>query len=173
MGKLELAALKGIDMEIRRGEYISIMGPSGSGKSTLFNMIGALDKPTEGKVYIDEVDVAQLEDRIDAVARDTGRGFDDADLAPRQPIEYRTLADIRTTHDGDDGKRHRRIHELRKRKRPTDQSQGRKPVDPATGTRDARLRDVTGLAPGARIAGRAVAPNPFRSTLQRFLHAGQ
>lgn len=61
MGKLELAALKGIDMEIRRGEYISIMGPSGSGKSTLFNMIGALDKPTEGKVYIDEVDVAQLD----------------------------------------------------------------------------------------------------------------
>ena len=61
MGKLELAALKGIDMEIRRGEYISIMGPSGSGKSTLFNMIGALDKPAEGKVYIDEVDVAQLD----------------------------------------------------------------------------------------------------------------
>ncbi|MBM3262890.1 MAG: ABC transporter ATP-binding protein [candidate division Zixibacteria bacterium] len=61
MGKLELEALKGVDMEIQRGEYISIMGPSGSGKSTLFNMIGALDKPTEGKVYIDEVDVAQLD----------------------------------------------------------------------------------------------------------------
>ncbi len=61
MGKLSLEALKGIDMEIQRGEYISIMGPSGSGKSTLFNMIGALDKPTEGKVYIDEVDVAQLD----------------------------------------------------------------------------------------------------------------
>ena len=61
MGKLELEALKGVDMEIKRGEYISIMGPSGSGKSTLFNMIGALDKPTAGKVYIDEVDVAQLD----------------------------------------------------------------------------------------------------------------
>jgi putative ABC transport system ATP-binding protein len=61
MGKLELEALKGIDLEIKRGEYISIMGPSGSGKSTLFNMIGALDKPTSGKVYIDEVDVAQLD----------------------------------------------------------------------------------------------------------------
>ena len=61
MGKLTLEALKGIDMEVQRGEYISIMGPSGSGKSTLFNMIGALDKPTEGKVYIDEVDVAQLD----------------------------------------------------------------------------------------------------------------
>ena len=61
MGKLELKALKGIDMEIVLGEYVSIMGPSGSGKSTLFNMIGALDKPTTGKVYIDEVDVAQLD----------------------------------------------------------------------------------------------------------------
>ncbi len=61
MGKLSREALKGIDMEVQRGEYISIMGPSGSGKSTLFNMIGALDKPTEGKVYIDEVDVAQLD----------------------------------------------------------------------------------------------------------------
>jgi len=61
MGNVALEALKGINLEIRRGEYISIMGPSGSGKSTLFNMIGGLDKPTEGKVYIDEVDVAQLD----------------------------------------------------------------------------------------------------------------
>ncbi|MBT5873711.1 MAG: ABC transporter ATP-binding protein [Candidatus Latescibacteria bacterium] len=61
MGTFDLEALKGVDMEIKRGEYISIMGPSGSGKSTLFNMIGALDKPSEGKVYIDEVDVAQLD----------------------------------------------------------------------------------------------------------------
>ncbi|MBI9081215.1 MAG: ATP-binding cassette domain-containing protein, partial [Pseudodesulfovibrio sp.] len=56
MGKVELQALKGVDLEVYAGEYISIMGPSGSGKSTLFNMIGGLDKPTEGKVFIDEVD---------------------------------------------------------------------------------------------------------------------
>jgi len=61
MGKTFVEALRGIDMEVKRGEYVSIMGPSGSGKSTLFNMIGGLDKPTEGKVYIDEVDVAQLD----------------------------------------------------------------------------------------------------------------
>ena len=61
MGDISLEALKGINLEIKRGEYISIMGPSGSGKSTLFNMIGGLDKPSEGKVYIDEVDVAQLD----------------------------------------------------------------------------------------------------------------
>ncbi len=61
LGKVVVEALRGIDMEVRRGEYISIMGPSGSGKSTLFNMIGGLDKPSEGRVYIDEVDVAQLD----------------------------------------------------------------------------------------------------------------
>ena len=61
MGDFKLEALKGIDLEVEQGEYLSIMGPSGSGKSTLFNMIGGLDKPTEGKVYIDDVDVAQLD----------------------------------------------------------------------------------------------------------------
>ncbi|HDN97779.1 MAG: ABC transporter ATP-binding protein [Candidatus Omnitrophota bacterium] len=61
LGKIQLPVLKGIDLEIAKGEYVSIMGPSGSGKTTLFNMIGGLDKPTEGKVYIDEVDIAQLD----------------------------------------------------------------------------------------------------------------
>lgn len=61
LGKVSLDALKGIDLEIYTGEYISIMGPSGSGKSTLFNMIGGLDKPSDGQVYIDEVDLAQLD----------------------------------------------------------------------------------------------------------------
>lgn len=61
MGKQELQALKGVDLEIFTGEYISIMGPSGSGKSTLFNMIGGLDKPSDGKVFIDEVDISQLD----------------------------------------------------------------------------------------------------------------
>ncbi len=53
-------ALQGIDLELYRGEYVCIMGPSGSGKSTFFNMIGGLDSPTEGRVFIDEVDMAQL-----------------------------------------------------------------------------------------------------------------
>ena len=61
LGKIDVQALKGIDLEIVKGDYISIMGPSGSGKSTLFNMIGGLDKPTTGKVFIDEVDIAQLD----------------------------------------------------------------------------------------------------------------
>ena len=61
LGKMEVQALKGVDLEITAGNYISIMGPSGSGKSTLFNMIGGLDKPTSGKVFIDDVDISQLD----------------------------------------------------------------------------------------------------------------
>jgi len=54
-------ALDGITLDVFKGEYLSIMGPSGSGKSTLFNMIGGIDSPTEGMVFIDEIDVAQLD----------------------------------------------------------------------------------------------------------------
>lgn len=61
MGSTVLRALDGVSLDVRRGEYISLMGPSGSGKSTLFNMIGGLDKPTQGSVFINEVDIAQLD----------------------------------------------------------------------------------------------------------------
>jgi len=61
MGEIEVPALRDIDLDVRRGEYLSIMGPSGSGKSTLFNMIGGLDKPTAGRCFIEEVDMAQLD----------------------------------------------------------------------------------------------------------------
>ncbi|MBP5274588.1 MAG: ABC transporter ATP-binding protein [Abditibacteriota bacterium] len=60
-GDTVLQALKGIDLDIYAGEYISIMGPSGSGKSTFFNMVGGLDKPTSGTVFINDVDMAQLD----------------------------------------------------------------------------------------------------------------
>jgi putative ABC transport system ATP-binding protein len=61
MGDQTLRALNGVDLDIKRGEYISIMGPSGSGKSTLFNAIGGLDKPNSGSVFINDVDMAQLD----------------------------------------------------------------------------------------------------------------
>ncbi len=61
MGEVQVPALQSVDLEIRRGEYLSIMGPSGSGKSTLFNLVGGLDKPTAGSCYIEEVDMAQLD----------------------------------------------------------------------------------------------------------------
>jgi len=60
LGEAITYALRGIDTTIFRGEFIAVLGPSGSGKSTYFNMIGALDSPTQGRVLIDEVDVAQL-----------------------------------------------------------------------------------------------------------------
>ncbi len=60
MGQVTTQALRGVSVEIYRGEFICIMGPSGSGKSTFFNMVGGLDSPTHGRVFIDEVDVAQL-----------------------------------------------------------------------------------------------------------------
>jgi putative ABC transport system ATP-binding protein len=60
MGQVITEALRGVDVEIYRGEFICVMGPSGSGKSTFFNMVGGLDSPTSGRVFIDEVDVAQL-----------------------------------------------------------------------------------------------------------------
>ncbi len=59
-GEAATHALQGVDSIIYRGELIAVMGPSGSGKSTFFNMIGALDSPTKGRILLDEVDVAQL-----------------------------------------------------------------------------------------------------------------
>ncbi|MEM1507934.1 MAG: ABC transporter ATP-binding protein [Candidatus Bathyarchaeia archaeon] len=61
MGPITVKALDGVDLRIKRGEYISVMGPSGSGKTTLFNMIGGIDRPTRGRVYIDGVDIAKLD----------------------------------------------------------------------------------------------------------------
>src|SRR5512140_3558275 len=60
-GDATIRALDGISLDVYRGEYLSIMGPSGSGKSTLFNMIGGIDSPSAGMVFIDEIDVAQLD----------------------------------------------------------------------------------------------------------------
>jgi putative ABC transport system ATP-binding protein len=60
VGGEEVWALKGISLEIRRGEFLSIMGPSGSGKSTFFNQVGALDVPTEGKVYFEGESIFDL-----------------------------------------------------------------------------------------------------------------
>jgi putative ABC transport system ATP-binding protein len=62
MGSEDLLVLKGIDLDIKRGEFISIMGPSGSGKSTLMNLIGLLDRPDSGQLIINNKDIGRLND---------------------------------------------------------------------------------------------------------------
>ena len=68
-------ALRGVDLDIPRGQYLSIMGPSGSGKSTLMNIVGALDRPTEGKYILDGDDVAQMDDENLSKVRGKRLGF--------------------------------------------------------------------------------------------------
>ncbi|MFH1228853.1 MAG: ABC transporter ATP-binding protein [Candidatus Aenigmatarchaeota archaeon] len=62
IGDVKLRVLKGVSLKIRESEMVSITGPSGSGKSTILNMLGALDRPTKGKVVIDGVDISKLDD---------------------------------------------------------------------------------------------------------------
>ncbi len=71
----EVWALKGISLEIQRGEFLSIMGPSGSGKSTFFNQIGALDVPTEGKVYFEGQSIFDLSEGEQAWVRCNKIGY--------------------------------------------------------------------------------------------------
>ncbi|MCK6527508.1 ABC transporter ATP-binding protein [Myxococcota bacterium] len=75
MGPTEVRALDGVDLDVRRGEYLSIMGPSGSGKSTLMNMLGCLDSPTEGSYRLDGVEVSGLTDAELAAVRNRKIGF--------------------------------------------------------------------------------------------------
>jgi putative ABC transport system ATP-binding protein len=75
MGDEEVWALKGVDLDIHRGEFISIMGPSGSGKSTLFNQIGALDEPTEGHVVFEGESVLELSESQQAWVRCNRIGY--------------------------------------------------------------------------------------------------
>lgn len=71
----EVVALHGIDLQIRRGEFVAIMGPSGSGKSTLMNLIGCLDAPTDGTYLCDGVDIATLDAEARAILRRDKIGF--------------------------------------------------------------------------------------------------
>jgi len=74
-GDSVLKVLKSIDLKIEKGEFMAIMGPSGSGKSTLLNMIGALDRPTSGKIMINGTDLSTLNDNELAVLRNKEIGF--------------------------------------------------------------------------------------------------
>ena len=84
-GDSVVKALDGVDLRIRQSEYVAIMGPSGSGKSTMMNLLGCLDRPTEGTYRLNGVDVSRMDDdRLSAVrGREIGFVFQSFNLLPR------------------------------------------------------------------------------------------
>jgi len=84
LGKVPVEALRGVNLKVEEGEFLSVLGPSGSGKSTLLNLIGALDKPTDGKLFINGVDVSTLNDnQLTELRRSIGFVFQFFNLIPR------------------------------------------------------------------------------------------
>ncbi|MHA1593284.1 MAG: ABC transporter ATP-binding protein [Candidatus Baldrarchaeia archaeon] len=75
LGPVEVRALYDVNLKVRRGEMVAVVGPSGSGKTTLLNMIGGLDKPTRGKVYIEGMDITRMDDKELAILRRKKIGF--------------------------------------------------------------------------------------------------
>src|SRR5260370_31618878 len=84
-GEMEVHAVRGISLEIRRGEFVALMGASGSGKSTLMNILGCLDRPTTGQYLLDAADVSRLDrDQLaDIRNRKLGVVFQNFNLLPR------------------------------------------------------------------------------------------
>jgi putative ABC transport system ATP-binding protein len=84
LGKVPVDALRGVNLMVENGDFLAILGPSGSGKSTLLNLIGALDKPTEGKMLIEGVDISTLNDnQLADLRRRVGFVFQFFNLIPR------------------------------------------------------------------------------------------
>lgn len=84
LGKVTVNALRGVNLKVDKGDFVSILGPSGSGKSTLLNLIGALDKPTGGKLLVEGTDVSALNDnQLTDLRRRIGFVFQFFNLIPR------------------------------------------------------------------------------------------
>ncbi|WP_019227272.1 ABC transporter ATP-binding protein [Sedimentibacter sp. B4] len=89
LGELTVDVLKGINMSVEKGEFITIMGPSGSGKSTLLYLLGGLDKPTTGKILIKGQDISALSDEEQSIMRrrEVGFVFQFYNLVPNLTVE--------------------------------------------------------------------------------------
>jgi putative ABC transport system ATP-binding protein len=84
LGKIPVDALKGVNLKVEKGDFLAILGPSGSGKSTLLSMLGALDRPTDGKVLIGGIDISTLNDnKLADLRRNVGFVFQFFNLIPR------------------------------------------------------------------------------------------
>ena len=75
LGEVNVNALRGVTINLKKGEFVAVMGPSGSGKTTLLNLIGALDRPSKGSVYVGDEDLSKLSDRELTSIRRTKIGF--------------------------------------------------------------------------------------------------
>ncbi len=84
LGKVPVDALRGVNLKVESGDFLAILGPSGSGKSTLLNLVGALDKPTEGSMLIEGTDISTLDDdQLADLRRRIGFVFQFFNLIPR------------------------------------------------------------------------------------------
>ncbi|MCW4020090.1 MAG: ABC transporter ATP-binding protein [Candidatus Bathyarchaeota archaeon] len=114
LGKVPVHALRGVDLKVEAGDFMAILGPSGSGKSTLLNLIGALDKPTDGKVLINGVDISTLnENQLADLRRSVGFVFQFFNLIPRLTAHENVELPLAVAGVGRDERRKKAIELLK------------------------------------------------------------